>query len=228
MSDINNQFRQILGRDATADEQSFLGKFIQEGSLQPQEIGQFLQSLPEYQQSQLDKNVGAFDQRLQASDTQALQQGANIAGSQSQARFSGLGRPNSSGLAASVFGQTGRLSQDLAQRRQSALADFYGRGLQQNALMGAQQGQAALQRGYGLRDESRQRQYEIEDYYRQKNDAESARLGQSGWNAITPEFAVNAAIGTAGKIGAAYAGGMGASKGMGLFRPQAPSGLRAY
>lgn len=206
MTDINSQFQQILGRAATPDEQAFLNKFINEGSLQPQEIGQFLQSLPEYQDTLLNKNVAAYDQRLQAADTQALQQGADIAGAQATSRFAGLGRPNSSALAAQVYGQTGQLSQGLAQRRQSALADFYGRGLQQNATLAGSQGQAALNRGYGLRDEGRRRQYEIEDYYRQKNDAESARLGQSGWNAITPEFVASGLFSVGGQAAGGAAG----------------------
>lgn len=210
---LDIQFQRILGRAPTSDELSYFQKFIDAGELQNEEIGQILQSTPEFQQAQLQKNTADFGQRLQANDQQILQQGSDIAGAQATSRFAGLGRPNSSALAASVFGQTGKLASSLAQNRQSALADFYGRGLQQNAALGAQQGQNSLNRGYGLRDETRRRGYEIEDYYRQKNDAASYENAHSGWNAITPEFVASGLFSVGGKAASSYAGGYAGAAG---------------
>lgn len=217
---IASQFQQILGRTPTPDELDYFNKFVASGDLQPQEIGQILQSLPEYQSSQLTKNTAQFGQTLQANDSAVLSQAADRFGAQAQSKFAGLGRPNSSAMAAQVFSQGGQLAGQLAQSRQSALASFYGQGLQNNAALGAQQGMGATQRGYNERDTKRQRGWDIEDYYRQKNDYQDEKNASSGWNAITPEFAVSQAIGIGGTLGGSYLGGIGAGRGMagkGLF-----------
>lgn len=217
---IAQQFQQILGRAPTQDELDYFGKFITSGELQAAEIGQILQSTPEYQRAQLGKDVSTFGDTLRATDEQTLQRGAELAGAQAQSRFAGLGRPNSSAMAAQVFGQTGQLANSLAQSRQSALAQFYGQGLQANAAMGARQGMGATQRGYNERDTMRQRSWDIEDYYRQKNDAADYERAHSGWNAITPEFAIGTLAGIGGKIAGGWAGGRAggrAASGKGLF-----------
>lgn len=210
---INRQFQELLGRAPSSDEMDYFNKFINEGSLQAEEIGQILQSLPEYQQRKLETDTSAYNDRLTANDDKFLSNATDRIGAQVNSRFAGMGRPVSSALAASTFGQAGQVAQGLQQNRQSLLADFYGRGLNRNAALGVDQGQGAKARGYGLRDESRHRAWDIEDYYRQQNDFNNYQNSKSGWNAITPEFAVNAAIGAAGKIGAAYAGGYAGSRG---------------
>jgi hypothetical protein len=154
--DINQQFLSILGRAPSQAETDYYQKFLSEGGIQPYEIGQILQATPEFQQARLEKDTTAYGQKLQAGDDQIMQRGADMAGAQAQSRFAGLGRPNSSALAASVFGQQGQLASSLAQSRQSALADFYGQGLKQNMALYQQGGQNGLERAYGLRDESRQ------------------------------------------------------------------------
>lgn len=217
---INAQFQQILGRIPTPEEAAYFQKFIDAGDLGEHEIGQILQATPEYQSAQLTKNTAQFGQTLQANDSAVLSQAADRFGAQAQSKFAGLGRPNSSAMAAQVFSQGGQLAGNLAQSRQSALADFYGNGLRTNAANAAAQGQGAVDRGYGLRDERRQRGYQIEDYYRMKNDYQDEKNASSGWNAITPEFAVSQAIGIGGALGGSYLGGIGAGRGMagkGLF-----------
>lgn len=192
---IREQFSQILGRGPTQAEIDYLSKFMAEGSLQAHEIGQLLQGTPEYQSTQLNKNTAQYGEQLNQQNAAILDQ----AGAAANSRFASLGRPNTSAMGASVLAAGGQL----AQQRQSALADFYGRGLQQNAALGAQQGQQAMARGYGLRDETRQRGYQIEDYYRQKNDAADYEKAHSGWNAITPEFVASGLFSLGGKaIGA--------------------------
>ena len=147
-SDIAAQYREILGRAPSPAEVDFLTKFLQEGSIQPHEIGQLLQASPEYQNTLLEKNTGALERRLGASDADILgKTGAAI-----NSQFAGLGRPVSSGQ----VGALAQAGQSLAQGRQAALADFYGRGLQRNASLYEEGGRNALERGYGLRDETRQ------------------------------------------------------------------------
>jgi hypothetical protein len=203
-NELNNQFQQLLGRPITQDEWQYLGKFVNDGHLQTNEIGQIIQSMPEFQQKQLDRNATDYGDVLNKQNSAILDQAAAATNSQ----FARLGRPNSSAMGAAVA----RAGGQLAQQRQSALAAFYGGGLQQNQGLQTGMGQNALSRGYGLRDESRQRGYQIEDYYRQKNDAADYEKAHSGWNAITPEFAVNQAI----RGGMAFATGGGSEIARGL------------
>ncbi len=203
---LQNQFRQHLGREATPEELAHMGKFIDQGEMDVSEIGQFLQSTPEYQQNRLNTDTNALDTRLQASDSAILGRAGDVA----TAKYAELGRPQTSALGASVMSAAG----SLAQNRQSALASFYSNGLQRNAALGAQQGTDALNRGYQNRTDTRNRQWSIEDYYRQKNDAADYEKAHSGWNAITPEFAVNAALNIGGKV----AGGVAAGAMMSDFR----------
>lgn len=213
---IDAQFQQILGRAPTPDELAFFNKYLNSGDLGAHEIGQVLQNTPEYQNSLLTKNLGQYGDVLQANDSKVLQQGADVAGTQAISRFASLGRPNSSAMAAQVFGKTGQLAGQLAQSRQSALADFYGRGLQQNAALGAQNGQSALSRAYFTADRRHQEDQDQYWYNRQQNDFNNAKNAAGGWNAITPEFGVNALVGVGGKVLGSYAGGRAAA-GKGLF-----------
>lgn len=181
---VADQFARVLGRAPSEAETQYFQKFLDEKSIQDHEIGQILQASPEYQNTQLGKDTAAYGQKLAANDQQILEQGAGIAGAQATSRFAGLGRPNSSALAASVFGQTGQLAGNLAQSRQTALASFYGQGLQRNAALGVQGGQGAIERGYGLRDETRQRAYDVEDrnYMKTVYDEYQARQSRNQRN----------------------------------------------
>jgi len=211
MSGIASQFQSILGRAPTTAEAEYFNKFLTEGSIQAHEVGQILQATPEFQQTQLQKNTTDFGQKLQAGDERIMQQGADIAGAQATSRFAGLGRPNSSALAASVFSQQGQLAGNLAQSRQSALADFYGRGLQQNQALYQQGGQSGLDRAYGLRDETRQfgQQMQLAKY---QQDNYNNYLSQA--NRAKKRQGMGAAIGAGiGGIAGAYGGPMGSMAG---------------
>lgn len=215
IQDISGQFQQILGRQPSPDELAYFNKFMKAGHIQPHEIGQVLQSTPEFQRAQLGRDTQAYDERLRAGDEQTLQRGAERAGAEATSRFAALGRPNSSALAASVFGQTGNLAAGLAERRQSALASFYGQGLQTNAALGTQGGQGAISRGYGLRDEQRQRDWDIEDYYRQQNDY-NTYLNSANRNRRDSAFRQLAGGVAGGLFGGAYGGPAGAKMGAGI------------
>ena len=195
---FNNIYQQHLGRDISQDEWKYLSKFANDEGLQNHEIEQIVKSMPEYQTNLLNQNTQAFGNQLNAQNGAILDQAAAATNSQ----FANLGRPVSSAMAASVAQAGGQL----AQQRQSALAQFYGNGLQNIQNNVYSQGQNALQRGYGLRDEARQRGYQIEDYYRQQNDFNNYQNAHSGWNALTPEFAVSSALNGVGKVLAAKFG----------------------
>lgn len=219
---VSEQFRQVLKRAPSQSEIDFLSKFIDEGDLQPYEIGQILQSTPEYQRSTLAQDTAQFGQVLGTQDENALARAADIAGAQAQSRFAGLGRPATSAIASQVFGQTGNVASQLAQNRQQALADFYGRGLSGARESMISGGQGAIGRGYGLRDERRQRQFDLSDYYRQQNDfntylnAANRRQRQQGFAKLgggALGFALGAPLGPLG----AYAGSQVGSGIGGLF-----------
>lgn len=200
-NDIHRQFQQALGRYATADEIKYLGKFIDEGSLQPFEIGQIVQGLPEYQDRLLGQQTEQFGQRLAASDQDIL----GKAGAAINSQFANLGRPVSSGQA----GALAQVGQNLAQQRQSALAQFYGQGLQQSRALSQSYAGNALERGYGLRDETRQRGYQLEDRNYMKDLYEGYLNRQA---AASRRGALGGMIGTlgGGALGAAYGGPKGA------------------
>ena len=196
--DAARQILSLLGRSATPEEVAYFNKFIADEGVTPYEIGQMVQSSPEYQGKQLDQNATAYMDKLNASNADIL----GMAGAQAQSRFASLGRPATSAQA----GALGQAAQNLAMSRQNSLAAFYGQGLQNNAAMAASQGMNAQNRAFGLRDERRQRQYQIEDYYRQQNDYQNSKNSMSGWNAITPEYGVGTLAALAGKAMAAKAG----------------------
>ena len=152
---VAKQFQSILGRAPTGPEAEYFAKFLDEGSIQPHEIGQILQSTPEFQTTQLQSNARQFGEQLNEQNAGILGQ----AGAEANSRFAGLGRQNTSAIGSSIMQAGGQL----AQQRQSALASFYGQGLQQNQGLYQQGGQGALERAYGFRDEARQRRYQLED-----------------------------------------------------------------
>lgn len=228
MPHVNEQFQTVLGRAPTQAELDYINKFIGEGGIQPYEVGQMLQSMPEYQSKLLDQNVNKFDKLLSANDEQRLTRGADIAGSVAQSRFAGLGRPNTSALAASVFGATGQMSADLASQRQSALAQFYGNGLNTNQGIAQMQGTGAMERAYGLRDETRQRQYQVDDRNYMKDVYDQYLKQQQGAQkagAFGNVFGTVAGAGLGGYFGGpkgayygAQAGGAFGQNAGGLFR----------
>ena len=225
-ADISRQFQQILGRDATPDEISYLDKFIQENGLSPQEINFALQGMPEAQGRQLTADTQAYGAQLAQGDQGILDKAAATA----QSRFASLGRPVTSGQVGALA-QTG---QNLAMNRQSMLADFYGRGLQNIAGNRQTLGGGMLERGYGLRDETRQRGYQVEDRNYMKNmyDEYSARqargqragaLGQMGGSLLGAGLGAALAYPTGGMsmgmgamLGSQMGGGAGRNAG-GLF-----------
>lgn len=207
LQDIGEQFTRILGREPRKDEIDFFDKFIKENNLQPYEIGQILQSSPEYQnklaETQQGKQLSEFQNLLGFGDQQILGQAQDMLTGQ----FARQGRAGSSGYV-SAFANAAR---DLALNRQNSLANFYGATVPgiNNQLRGIslEQGQAGLARGFGLAAEKRQRGYDLEDFYR------NIRLAQEGANARLRSSRAGAfGRGIGGLVGTgigAYAGSFG-------------------
>jgi hypothetical protein len=182
MQSIIDQFQRVLGRAPRPDEISYFTKFINEETLSPYEIGQVLQSTPEYQSTMLKK--------------------------QGQGQFRRLGRPDSSGYAGAFAGA----AKDLAASRQASLAQFYGGGLQTAQANVYGQGMGAIGRGNQLTDRRQQRAWDLEDYYRQKEDYLGAMKAQSGLNLKSQ--LIGGGIGILGGAASGYAGGLGLASGL--------------
>lgn len=162
--DLTGVFQQVLGRAPTEAEESFFGRFVDEGHLQPQEVVDFLQAGPEAAQPRLQAQTKQYGDVLAGQDEAIMSR----AGDQLASQFYQQGRPRSSGYASAYL----NAARDLAIARQPQVADFYRQGFQ-GVQAGYDRGAGALDRGYGLRDQLRKRQWDIEDYYRQQNDFNS-------------------------------------------------------
>ena len=204
---IIDQFQRVLGRAPRPDEVSYFTKFLNEETLSPLEIGQILQSSPEYQQTLLKRQGQEYEGYLAASDAHNLGRAQEDITSQ----YRNLGRPDSSGVA----GAFASAAKDLAARRQDALASFYGGGLQNISGAYSQQGQGAQQRGYALTDRRQQRAWDLEDYYRQRDDYNAAMKSQSGMNLKNQLIGGAFSLASSGIGG--YASGAGLKAGLGLL-----------
>lgn len=138
------QLASLLGRGLNPSEMDFVKKLMTDGEISEFEAGQYLSGLPEFQQNLLDNQATALEGRLAGSDEAILGRAAKVANSQ----FAGLGRNATSAQSASVLQAGG----NLAQQRQSLLAQFYGQGQQNIQNNYLNRSQNALERAYQNRD----------------------------------------------------------------------------
>lgn len=204
-AEIDRGFASALGRAPSESERAYFGRMLEGGFLDASEIGDFLQSHPEAQRRNLDRDAGAYEARLGANDSTILNKGADVLAG----RFATQGRTGSSGYLA-AFANAAR---DLSMARQERVTSFYGGGLQniQQATLGRSQ---MLQGRADSRMAGRDaRAQGMEDYYRQRDDFNSQMQDQSRRNlqgALT-----NAAIQLPISAAGAYLGGLGYAKGLG-------------
>lgn len=159
--EISQQYQRVLGRDARSDELEFFKKFMKDNDLTSFEVGQILEGLPEAQEATVRRQGAEIEPMLAASDERILGRASDTI----QGNFRRLGRPGSSGYAG-AFAQAAR---DLALSRQGELAQFYTGQLPQVREQAFGLGGQAQSRGFGLRDERRNRAYQIEDFYRMQD-----------------------------------------------------------
>ena len=166
---IQDQFQRVLGRPAREDELNYFYRFLFEESLSPFEIGQILESTPEFQnrlaQTQQGQQLQQFQGLLGAGDQQVLGQAQDLL----RGEFARAGRSGSSGYI-SAFASAAR---DLALQRQNQLANFYQANIpgRESALAQYQAGlgQQSLGTGLGARSFRIQRENELSDFYRQQD-----------------------------------------------------------
>lgn len=206
--EVAREVQRVLGRAATQAELDFFGKFIDEGHLQPYEVGQFLEQSSEGQQARLPGMVNQYSQQMAQNDDQIMSR----AGDQLRSQFAQQGRGfQGSGYAAAYA----NASRDLALSRRQEIGNFYG---QQMGNIAGGYGADSLQRGYGLRDEQRKRNWSIEDYYTQQNDHANYLKGQQTRNLQSQLTSAGIQLGMMGiGAGMGYAGGgwAGAAQGFG-------------
>ena len=159
---VSQALQQGLGRVPTQNEIDQYSKYVKTGDLDYGEISQIAQGLPEADKARLEQYATQFGDKLNAQNGAIIDQAANAASS----KFASLGRPNTSAMGASVLQAGGQL----AQQRQSALADFYGRGLGNNMLAFRGQGQDALNRAQSLGDSRTAYNRGLSGYQTQRND----------------------------------------------------------
>lgn len=212
---VAQALQQGLGRQPTQNEIDQYSKYIKTGDLDYGSITQIAQGLPEADKARLDQYAGQYGDILGANDNKFLSQAADTFGAKVNSQFASLGRPNSSAMAAQVFSQGGQLAGQLAQQRQSALADFYGRGLSNNMGAYRDQGQSNMNRAYGLADQRSAFNRGLLGYQTQRNDY-STDLNNE--NAKNKQQAFNQFVGGLGgaAIGGSLGGAPGARLGAGL------------
>lgn len=160
-TDIQSQFVRVLGREARPDEIEYFKQAVDKGDLSPYEVGEILTGTQEYQTRLLSTQGQDYTRLLAANDSDVLRRAEDqISGSLAR-----QGRGGSSSYTA-AFANAAR---DLAIARQSQLGDFYKARLGGLANQGVQGSLMARGRAAGLADETRQRQYDLQDFYRQAN-----------------------------------------------------------
>lgn len=213
---IKQLYQQYLGRPATDQEVNYLDQFAQAGHIQPFQLGQIIQGLPEYQNKALGQYGQQYSDQLGQSDNRLL----NLAKQSITQDFAQNGRSNfdpgnASYGSSGFYGAFANAAQNLATQRQSALSSFYGGGY--NNILGAQQGQGNNQLGIGQQRIQGDLDYSrsIADYYRQANDYNGYLNQQHRLNNQSAALGIGGALLGAG-IGGSYGGIGGARLGAGI------------
>lgn len=160
-------FRQYLGRDPNPNEYQGFSQMLDAGTLDPMGLALFVQSSSEFQRRQLPQLARDYAGALREGDSTYVQGQLGRAYDTADQRFARLGRTNSSGLGSAYAQAAGQIVGDLGRERQAGLQQllqgYYG-NMQQSQLG---YGQAAWNRGYQLQDIYRQRDWDVQDWYRQ-------------------------------------------------------------
>jgi len=211
--DIQAQFQQHLGRPATAAEMSQLMQYGSTGGidLTAGDIGDILQSLPEYQKSQTNQIANQYAGNMTKYNDQILGRASDMA----NANFAENGRQWSSGQGNSVI----QAGQQLAAQQAPDIASFYANGQMGQLQNQYNLGMNARQFGQGQQlsgqDWRRQLYSQAVNYDNQMNAMTQGanlqnRLSMQSGLAMAPLTLTNSFLGGAG-------GGIGAEAGKMMF-----------
>lgn len=205
--EIAQQFQAILGRAPNQSEIANFKRFGGTGQvdLTAADIGEILRGHPEARMKQLQTYGQAYGQELGRGDEEVL----GKAQGQLLSDFARQGRSMTGSPYLAAFANAAR---DLALARQSKVADFYGGGLGDIFSETGAQAQQTRQFGLGQLEKSRQREFDAQDFYRQK-DQFNDYLGQQN-KANRNQALIGAGLGLAGAAAGGFFAPAGAS-GMG-------------
>lgn len=113
---VNQMVQQLLGRPASQDELTHYGTILASGQADAYTVGQFIQSLPEYQNAQDTKFRQGLDQQLQDSDLNFF----NRAKGSIAERYALMGRATSPAVDVAMTD----LAAQLSEKRQNYLAQL--------------------------------------------------------------------------------------------------------
>lgn len=170
---VNSYFKNMLGRDATADEKTHFGGLMATGNLDAYGMSQFLQGTPEYQGKENEKFQQGLGQKLTDADMNFF----NRAKQNVMSHFMQQGTSNSTALDSALTDLMGQI----ADKRSQYMADLSARqyGGNQDLAVGNykdQMGQYLNEQGYNRGVSSKNMDYlqgrsnELTDYQRQMND----------------------------------------------------------
>jgi len=194
---LNTVFQSTLGRAPTQQESDFLKPYIDNGTLSYDQAGKYLQSTPEFLQTQQKSQLGQYQGLLQQNNASILSQAADAANSS----FAQNGRQFSTGQGNAVL----QAGQQLAAQQSPMLASYYGG--QAGGLNAAynQQGQNSLMNAYNLTNDQL-------NYQRSRQMAEMGQNYNTSQNSVGNQFQ----RGLAGLgLGAISGGAQGLAAGIG-------------
>ena len=168
---INGIFSQVLGRNPTDAENQFLKSYVDQGFLQPYQIGQYLQSTPEAMSSRNNAQQNQYAGMLTQNNSQILGQAADAA----NASFAQNGRQFSSGQGNAVI----QAGQQLAAQQSPMIAGNFQNNYNNLSSAYMNQGQDALSRAYNLTDSNTAYSRQLDMYQRQANDYQNLLRQQS-------------------------------------------------
>jgi hypothetical protein len=137
---ISQLFKSLLNRSATQDELSHYGTLLASGQTDAYTLGQFIQSLPEYQNAQDTQFRQGLDTELQKSDQNFF----NQVSPQISQQYAMMGRPTSPAVSVAMTDLAAQLSNNRQNYLSQLSASQYG-GNKANALANYGNSQANVQ-----------------------------------------------------------------------------------
>lgn len=205
--DINGVYQQLLGHGASQSELDHFGKMLASGELDPYELNQFVQQLPEYQQKQdaqfrsgLNDELGKYDQSVFDREKE------NVI-----SRFSQAGRLNSPSLDYALTDLMGKISENRSNYLAQLSAQQYG-GNKDSARADYQTTLSKMLEGQNY---NRARTDQLSDFYRGRSndiaDYQTQRSAYMDYLKAMPQQQSGSGIG--GAIGSVIGTGIGAYTG---------------
>lgn len=214
---VSQQFKSILGRDATADELSHFTQAIQSGQVDAYGLGSFLKQMPEYTNAQDKSFRGSLNEELTGYDTQAFNRQRKDVEADYARR--GINAGSSPSLDYALTDLMGKIAENRGSYLASLSSAQYGgnkdlaignykNSLDQMYTQNQQRTQGQTAYGNALMD----RGFQGADYQTQMNDFMSYLNQNKGRRGANPLYGAAGGL-VGGGIGAFFGGAPGAQAG---------------